>query len=375
MKNIFKTFLLIIFTIVLLVGILVVGYAVYVSFTSEDNILEVSITNTTASIEDTSETEKIRKNKDIGSVISDIFTIDNSAEKIEYSSKASDGKFYYEQLSENQKIIYNGLQEHKNNMISGTYVIQYGDLFSNILKEEDGTKKLQADYQAAVEAYTHDNPDLFYLDISKLYLNIETTKKMWNTKYNVYVGPETSKNYYNSEFLNEAEVRAAINQIENVKNSVLNKLSSDTYKNVKYIHDFLINNIEYDQTYNAKGTYTIYGALVGRTCVCDGYARAFKYLTNAAGIECELIQGTATNTNGASENHAWNAAKLNNRWYYLDVTWDDPVIVGKGYVPNSYYYRYFLKGSGTLKKDHVTNGQFSTEGKTFTYPTVSVTDY
>ena len=215
-------------------------------------------------------------------------------------------------------------------------------------------------------------------------LGIDKEETTWYIQCKNYNSPQgntcvqevySGKNYYNSDFTSELEVRTALNQKESKKSIVLNKLSSDLYKNIKIIHDYLINNIEYDQTYKAKGTYTIYGGLIGKTCVCDGYARSFKYLANAAGIECELIQGTATNSNGTTESHAWDAVKINNRWYYIDVTWDDPVIVGKGNVPNSYYYRYFLKSSGTFEKDHVTNGQFSKDGKVFNYPTVSISDY
>ena len=48
---------------------------------------------------------------------------------------------------------------------------------SDILSEEGGADKLGDDYQAAIEAFTHDNVDIFYLDVNKMYLNIETTTK------------------------------------------------------------------------------------------------------------------------------------------------------------------------------------------------------
>ena len=33
-------------------------------------------------------------------------------------------------------------------------------------------------------------------------------------------------------------------------------------------------------------------------------------------------------------------------------TWDDPVIIGGGYIGNSSKYRYFLKGKEDMEKDH-----------------------
>ncbi len=257
----------------------------------------------------------------------------------------------------------------------GTYVIEFKDKFSKLLEQESGVKRLQADYQTAVEAFTHDNPDLFFLDVSKMYLNIETTKKLWNIKYNVYIGPAEGHKYTDNVFSSEEEIREAQLKIETVKNQILKQLGNDTYKNIKIIHDNLINNIEYDQNSTSKSTYSIYGALIEKKCVCDGYARAFKYIANAAGIECELIQGNATNSSGKTENHAWNAVKLNGKWYYIDVTWDDPIIIGRGIILNKYYYQYFLKGTKTFEGNHVENGVFSEGGKDFKYPNISRTDY
>ena len=40
------------------------------------------------------------------------------------------------------------------------------------------------------------------------------------------------------------------------------------------------------------------------------------------------MQGTATNSSGQTENHAWNCIKINDVWYEVDPTWDDPIIIG-----------------------------------------------
>lgn len=61
--------------------------------------------------------------------------------------------------------------------------------------------------------------------------------------------------------------------------------------------------------------------------VCIGYSTLLKEMCVSAGIECEIIIGySKTNINDIGKklketNHAWNAVKLYDKWYLLDVTW------------------------------------------------------
>ena len=141
------------------------------------------------------------------------------------------------------------------------------------------------------------------------------------------------------------------------------------------VHDYLINSIEYDSTISKDNIYDIYGALVSRVCVCEGYAKAFQYLMNEVGIDNVIVIGTAVNSNGQAENHAWNYAKLNENWYAIDTTWDDPILIGNGILPEESKYKYFLKGSNTMNQNHTTSGKFTDAGQVFTYPRLSVEDY
>ena len=285
-------------------------------------------------------------------------------------------KFFYNQLTSTQKTIYDGLQNNKDNLKQGNYVINYKDAFSELLSQENGADILGDDYQSAIEAFTHDNPDIFYLDVNKMYLNIETTTKMFKTKYNVFISAANESNYLSSEFQSTAEIEKAIIEIEQIKNRIISNLKGTDYQNILYLHDYLIDNIEYDSSYEQTGTYSIYGALIGKKCVCEGYAKAFKYLANCAGYECELMQGIATNSSGQSENHAWNCVKLNNIWYEVDATWDDPIVIGgNGKATNEMKYKYFLKGTNSFEKDHSLEYQFSEQGRKFAYPTISSKDY
>lgn len=86
-------------------------------------------------------------------------------------------KYFYNQLEEKSRIIYRAFESNKEQMKTGTYQIELGTSFSDILANEDGQEKLGEYYQAAIEAYTYDNPEIFYLSPKKMYLNIETTTR------------------------------------------------------------------------------------------------------------------------------------------------------------------------------------------------------
>ena len=181
--------------------------------------------------------------------------------------------------------------------------------------------------------------------------------------------------FFIDEFNTKAKIDQAMSQIEEVKNQILQNKTGDVYKDIKMVHDYLVDNIEYDSTISKQNIYNVYGALVNKECVCEGYARAFKYLMDELGISCVMVIGTGTNSNGQTENHAWNYVEVNNNWYAIDSTWDDPVIVGGGALTDESKYKYFLVGTDTINKDHISNGQFTDGGKEFTYPNISNEDY
>ncbi|MBD5444088.1 MAG: hypothetical protein HDR29_00915, partial [Lachnospiraceae bacterium] len=115
--------------------------------------------------------------------------------------------------------------------------------------------------------------------------------------------------------------------------SCVNDEMSDLEK-VIALHDYLAVNNEYDYKNQQSGTlpdvsYTAYGTLVNRTSVCEGYALAYKYLLNKLGIECYMVTSE-------SMKHAWNMVKLDDEYYHVDVTSDDPVWDRVGQVTHNY---------------------------------------
>jgi len=61
--------------------------------------------------------------------------------------------------------------------------------------------------------------------------------------------------------------------------------------------------------------------------VCAGYSSLLKEMCNSAGLECEIISGWSKvdqddiGQNKKEPDHAWNAIKLDGKWYLTDVTW------------------------------------------------------
>ena len=198
-------------------------------------------------------------------------------EEIDYSN-VSINKHFFNQLEEYSKTIYKAFETNKENMKTGTYKIELGNSFSSLLSQENGQDMLGRYYQSAIEAYTYDNPDVFYLSPNKMYLNVETTTKGRNVTYNVFINCGQEANYFIDEFSSGEQIDNAISQIEEVRDKILRNRTNNTYKNIKMVHDYLINNLQYDTSISKSNIYNIYGAMVNNECVCEGYARSFKYL-------------------------------------------------------------------------------------------------
>ena len=376
MRSRIATFFIVIVTILIIAVFGIFGMIIWKEFKNLQIGTEVEGVKT--EISENQNKNTIDKDIKIPEIIENPFdeiqdSTQNPSINVDYSNVTVD-KYFYNQLEEPSKTIYKAFESNKENMKSGTYRIDFGNGFSNILNQANGSDLLGKYYQSAIEAYTYDNPEIFYLSPNKMYLNIETTTIGSNVTYNVFINNGNENNYFIDEFTSQGQVESAINQIEQTKNQILQNRSENTYDNIKMVHDYLVENIEYDTTISQSNIYNVYGALVNGRAVCEGYARSFKYLMDELGIPCTLVIGTGTNSQGETENHAWNYVQLNGNWYAIDCTWDDPVS-STGYVSQNSKYRYFLKGSNDFSKDHKPSGQFTEGGKVFSYPEISGTDF
>ena len=371
-ENGFIKFLLVLIVIALAGIIMLFGYVMYNEFAGNGDVDFGNLQLIYPKIENQESDNRINNTKATTDTKINGSTVGTQVlNKNEYQNK-----YLYSQLGENGKIIYEKLYENKENLKTGTYTIQFGNAFYDILSQENGSDKLQEEYQTAIEAFTYDNPDVFYIDVTKMYINIETIQKIFSTKYNVYINSAKDPTYLLDGFTSKEQIDQCESQVIAVKNQILNQIAGkNDIEKMRYIHDYLVDTIEYDQTFVEKNIYNIYGALVSKTCVCEGYAKASQYLLNEAGLENIIITGTATNSDGKTENHAWNYVNIDEKWYAIDTTWDDPIIVGGGKLTNTIRYRYFLKGSSTMNKNHFISTKFTSGGQDFEFPELSITDY
>ncbi len=371
-ENGFIKFLLVLIVIALAGIIMLFGYVMYNEFAGNGDVDFGNLQLIYPKIENQESDNRINNTKATTDTKISGSTVGTQVlNKNEYQNK-----YLYSQLGENGKIIYEKLYENKENLKTGTYTIQFGNAFYDILSQENGSDKLQEEYQTAIEAFTYDNPDVFYIDVTKMYINIETIQKIFSTKYNVYINSAKDPTYLLDGFTSKEQIDQCESQVIAVKNQILNQIAGkNDIEKMRYIHDYLVDTIEYDQKFVEKNIYNIYGALVSKTCVCEGYAKASQYLINEAGLENIIITGTATNSDGKTENHAWNYVNIDEKWYAIDTTWDDPIIVGGGKLTNTIRYRYFLKGSSTMNKNHFISTKFTSGGQDFEFPELSITDY
>jgi len=337
-------------------------------FVSENNQLELNKNE----VEENIKTPEIIGSNIIDSIQS--ANANNNTQRIDYNN-INVNKYFYNQLNDYSKTIYRAFESNKENMKTGTYQIDFGNTFYSLLSSENGQDLLGEYYQSAIEAYTYDNPEIFYLSPNKMYLNVETINKIASSTYNVYINNGNQNNYLIDEYSSKEQVNLAISKIEAIKDEILRNKTGNRYQDIKMVHDYLVDYVEYDTSVSKENIYNVYGALVNNVAVCEGYARAFKYLMDYMDIPCTLVIGKGTNSEGKTENHAWNYVEIDDKWYAIDSTWDDPIIIGSGILSNSSKYKYFLKGSIDFNKDHTPSGKFTPEGKVFSYPQLNTQNY
>lgn len=125
-------------------------------------------------------------------------------------------------------------------------------------------------------------------------------------------------------FGNTQDVHQAIRNVEAAADVILSELSSSMSDYDKYwyiakklceetAYDYAFPQVSMRQFLNDSG---VYGALVNRLSICQGFAQTYDYLCKRAGLFSLVISGKTF-----SGDHAWNIIKLDDGYYHVDTTW------------------------------------------------------
>lgn len=131
-------------------------------------------------------------------------------------------------------------------------------------------------------------------------------------------------------------------ELENEVQKILSLIpkNANIYDKVLFVHDYLVENTQYAKEYSkipyeqSEMFYNSYGCLVNHYCVCSGYSDAFHLIMKRLGVICGCVIGSAKE-NG--EAHQWNYVYFDGEYYWIDVTWDDPLGQSEDNISHDYY--------------------------------------
>lgn len=231
-------------------------------------------------------------------------------------------RYYYDQLDDEQKMIYSCFLESTVNYSAAVEFIH------DVSKE---------DLIVGLEAFKREHPEAF-----------------WMREYTMYSygGSELVRSV---EFNDECAYEEISDEIREQADYVVSEAlaAGSAYDTVKYFYDWIIDTCEFDQ--DAENNQDIRSVFLTHASVCSGYAQAFQYLCNEAGIECVLVKGDA---DGSS--HAWNAVWIDGEAYWVDTTWGDPVFEDDPSAEMK-NYDFFLVNDELISRSHTADSSVSND--------------
>lgn len=130
------------------------------------------------------------------------------------------------------------------------------------------------------------------------------------------------------------------------------KHEQDPLQRLKAVHDYVANRTAYDvpalrtMQFPPQDAQTV---LDTKIAVCAGYAQLVKAIGDAAGLEVVVVVGKTRSSDGLG--HAWNAAKVEGKWYLIDATWDAGSVGGDTFT-KSFGTRYLMTPPAVFLADH-----------------------
>ena len=291
-----------------------------------------------------------------GCGIDSLFDFSDSSRGSDYSIASES---YDTQFSEPYEYanIYNDTKEDQEYSVKNTLNEDQTEIYNRLINmienyelSFDFENTVNDDFKKAYYGVLYDHPEYFWLG-----QNYSYTQKSIGDYSTLHIEPKTFSN-------DTDEIRAAREKLEGAAELLAQaaKAQEDVFFQVKYVHDSIIDSTLYDsdaielissgKEYGLLNASTAYGCLVENKAICSGYSAAFQLVMQKLGIECGRVNGTRISESGS---HQWNYLCLDGEYYYIDVTWDDPI---KSDGEESKTYEYFLLSDSNLEYTHTADG-------------------
>lgn len=196
------------------------------------------------------------------------------------------------------------------------------NMFYTVINSGDNSYSFYCDYEGCL------NDVKSIINDKNIVSNINNFVHPFNSfeTINVDISNSGKITIKNKKVYSDNEINFIKDYIEVFTENNINE-NMNNYDKIKLFHDHIVNNTIYDE--NNKESYTAYNLLVEGKSICGGYSDIMAIYLNYLDIQNYRI---------TSENHIWNLVNLDNVWYHLDMTWDDPLASdGNQYLLHNFF--------------------------------------
>ena len=255
------------------------------------------------------------------------------------SDTLNENKYMYKEFNINIKNTTNFYPSNKEELLNVYYTILNNGFDDFVYYCSDEYSKCLSD----INDISKDSNTFTYINqLVHPYNTFRTIQSKY--KSNKRVDIEIEKKYTQED----------ITKIEEKMNQIINELNINNYNSIndkiRVFHDYLASTNKYDKAKEINNSDyhsdTAIGTLFEGYSICSGYSDTMAIFLSKLNLE---------NVKVITKKHVWNAVKINDTWYHIDLTWDDPIVYNGDDIIS---HDYFLITTDELLRKDVSEHDF-----------------
>ena len=243
---------------------------------------------------------------------------DNIPDEESLFRNAATDYFFYNQLTDEEKIIYDAMKtvaEHPESTEYHKRMEITADPSSDAFKQE---------VNRAYDALIYDHPEMFWLRegtgsftyyyLDSFHLGDQYAVMLQLTEpYQNYQAEMTAFNSAVDSFFSDIDTTQAAPWLALRIHDKLNSLVSYDWELADTVTD--TGSASFDLSYSAYGAVVADSRGDANTALCDGYTYAYQYLLQQVGIPVVRVTGQAGGSADDLQPHSWTVVQLDGEWY------------------------------------------------------------